>query len=241
MILDHREDRIRAEAASGTDAASAGIEGAPTTARRVVHTYDTVPYIALELSPQALARLRDSGTAASVQEDGLNRPTLAQTTQIIEAKEAASVGHDGRGRVVAILDAGVDKAHPFLQLNPSTRKVVSEACFSGNGSCPGGVTESTATGSGVPCTYAADVCRHGTHVAGIAAGKGASFSGVAREARIIAINIFSRFTGADCVGAGEDPCASAFDSDIIKGLERVYALRNTHRRGQRYRVKWRSP
>jgi hypothetical protein len=197
------------------------------TKRRVVHTYDTVPYVALELSPGALAKLRDSGLAATVDEDRLNRPTLAQTTQIVEAKEAASLGRDGRGVAVAILDTGVQKAHPFLRLNSTTSKVVSEACYSGNNNCPGNTGSSTAAGSGEPCTYAPDACRHGTHVAGIAAGKGTTFSGVAKEARIIAIKVFSRFDGPANCGVEEDPCALAFDSDMIKGLERVFALRNT--------------
>ena len=56
--------------------------------------------------------------------------------------------------------------------------------------CPGGMAESTALGSGMPCS--ADGCYHGTHVAGIAAGKGASFSGVARDASLISIQVFSQ-------------------------------------------------
>jgi hypothetical protein len=81
----------------------------------------------------------------------------------------------------------------------------------------------------VPCTYASSGCRHGTHVAAIAAGKGAvTASGVARNARLISIQVFSRFEGpANCVGAGEDPCTLSFDSDQLKGLQRVFALRNT--------------
>ena len=106
-------------------------------------------------------------------------------------------------------------------------KVLSEACYSAGADCPGNVTESTASGSGANCTYASSGCRHGTHVAGIAAGRGTSFSGVAPRARLISIQVFSRFTGADCAGAGEDPCTLSFVSDQIKGLERVFALRNT--------------
>jgi subtilisin family serine protease len=196
------------------------------TAHRVVHTYETVPYIALELAPGALERLRAAGVVASLQEDTPDRPTLTQSTAIVEATEAATLSRTGTGFNVAVLDTGVQKTHPFLQQSAGVSKVVSEACFS-DGDCPGGTSTSTVSGSGLPCTYAPDACRHGTHVAGIAAGKGTTFSGVARGAGIVAIQVFSRFDGpADC-GAGEDPCALSFDSDQLAGLERVFAIRNT--------------
>ena len=72
------------------------------------------------------------------------------------------------GQTIAVLDTGVDKRHPFL-----SGKIVSEACYSTTnvGSqvssvCPGGVQESTAPGSGVPCDLSISGCYHGTHVAG---------------------------------------------------------------------------
>ena len=120
-----------------------------------------------------------------------------------------------------MLDTGVDKAHSFL-----AGKVVSEACFSA-GDCPGGASSSTAVGSGVPCTYAPGDCEHGTHVAGIAAGRGTSFNGVAPGANLIAINVFSRFDSG--CGNRPTPCARSFTSDQIKGLERVMALRSSLR------------
>src|SRR6266511_2861716 len=86
----------------------------------------------------------------------------------------------------AALDSGVDKNHPWL-----SGKVVSEACYSTNSQsessssvCPGGVAESTDPDSGVPCTVIGGVenCGHGTHIAGIAAGR----AGVAYAANVIA-------------------------------------------------------
>src|SRR5262249_13212957 len=81
-----------------------------------------------------------------------------------------------------------------------------------------------------PCSYAADGCAHGTFVAGIAAGLWTSqdLDGVGRGANLIAVQIFSRSTGAQACAGQEDPCALAFSSDIIAGLERVYALRTTY-------------
>src|SRR5439155_23412287 len=90
---------------------------------------------------------------------------------------------------------------------------------------PGGVASSAATGSAAPC--ALSDCVHGTHVAGIAAGRGSSFSGVGRDASLIAIQVFSSFTTSAACGSAV-PCALSFNSDQILGLERVYALRSLY-------------
>jgi hypothetical protein len=199
------------------------------TAHRVVHTYETVPYIALELSAPALERLRAAGAVANVQEDTAAGPTLQQSSSIVEATEATALGRTGAGFNVAVLDTGVQRTHPFLQQSPGAPKVVSEACYSAGADCPGATTASTAAGSGAPCIYSPSACRHGTHVAGIAAGKGTTFSGVAPGAGLVAIQVFSRFDGSVNCGPppNEDPCALSFTSDQIKGLERVFAIRTT--------------
>jgi subtilisin family serine protease len=193
------------------------------TKHRVANAFETIPSVALELSPEALTVLERSGLAASILEDELSEPLLAQSTNLVEAVEARTFGRNGSGQHIAILDTGVDSAHSFLQ-----NKIVSEACFS-DGDCPGGASSSTAVGSGQPCTYAPNDCDHGTHVAGIAAGRGTTgFNGVAPSANLISINVFSRFTGSDC-GTKPSPCALSFVSDQIRGLERVIALRSTRR------------
>lgn len=186
---------------------------------RSVHPFAYIPYLALEADAGALAFLASSPQIASITEDVPRRPTLAESSVLVGATNAWASGFTGAGQVVAILDTGVDNAHSFL-----AGKVVSEACYSTNDSgwgsssvCPGGVTESTAPGSGVPCSPTIAGCWHGTHVAGIAAGRGASFSGIAKDANLIAIQVFSNFSGS----------ALSWDSDQIKGLERVYALRGT--------------
>ena len=126
--------------------------------------------------------------------------------------------------MVAVLDTGVYSAHPFL-----AGKVVSEACYSATGDCPNGKTEQIGAGAGETCTYASLSCPHGTHVSGIATGRGSEFSGVARGAGIIALQVFSRFTGSDCDDDVEDPCAKSYTSDTIAALERVYELRDTYK------------
>ena len=193
------------------------------TSRRTIREFETIPFVALEVAPDALAALEASPNVVGVEEDRLLSPLLSQSVPLIGADQAWAAGFDGTGIAVAILDTGVDKAHPFL-----SGKVVEEACFSSNGNCPNGLTSQTGSGAGVPCTYAPNGCRHGTHVAGIAAGSGTSFSGVAKGAQLIAVQVFSRFTGSTCTGEGEDPCAKTFSSDQIMGLERVFALRTQH-------------
>ena len=229
------EGRLGATAKQGQhkrikDARDQVLDALAGSPHKRIHSYETVPYVALEVSKQALEQLQRSGEAASVQEDTLADPLLSGSGPLVESTEAATLGRDGTSQHVAILDTGVDKAHTFLQQAAGGSKVVSEACFSANANCPGGVTSSTAVGSGVNCTYAVSGCRHGTHVAGIAAGRGSTFSGVARDAKLVAINVFSKFTGAaNCAGAGEDPCTKSFTSDQIKGLERVLTLSSTLR------------
>jgi subtilisin family serine protease len=190
---------------------------------RLLRAFETIPFVALEVAPETLAALEASPNVVAVEEDRAESASLSESVPLIGADQAWAAGVDGTGIVVAVLDTGVDKTHPFL-----AGKVVEEACYSGNDNCPNGQMSQTGPGAGVACTYAPDGCRHGTHVAGIAAGAGASFSGVAKGAKIMAVQVFSRFTGNECTGDSEDPCTRSFVSDQIAGLERVFALRNQY-------------
>ena len=187
--------------------------------------FDYLPFAAMRVNAAGIESLRASADVLDVEEDVLYRASLSESVALIGADKAWLSGFTGAGQVVAIIDTGVDKNHPFL-----AGKVVAEGCYSTNGTdsasfCPGGVASSTAPDSGVPCSVTGD-CSHGTHVAGIAAGKGTTFSGVARDASIIAIQAFSRFDSTATCG-GTAPCAMAYSSDIIRGLQRVYELRTT--------------
>jgi len=190
--------------------------------------FDYIPFIAMEVSADALVVLRDSPDVTSVQEDIPVPPSLLQSVPLIGGINAWNMGFTGQGRTVAILDSGVDRFHPFFN-----GRVVSEACYSTNSQntvsvCPGGVAQSTAVNSGLHCDVnQIPSCDHGTHVAGIAAGGNPSINGagVARNASIIAMQVFTVLIGQDC--GGQSPCIRTFTADQIKALERVYALRTT--------------
>jgi hypothetical protein len=177
--------------------------------------FETIPFFALHVSPAQFDALVHSSDVISIEEDAISETTLSNSGPQIGAPLAWSSGYTGSGRVVAVLDTGVDKNHPFI-----AGKVVSEACYSTTSSysttlCPGGVSSSVASGSAMPC---ASGCEHGTHVSGIVAGKSSTASGVAKEANLIAVQVFSR------VGTG----VGSYSSDQILGLQRVYALRGNY-------------
>ncbi len=200
-----------------------------------VYRYENFPLVAMQVDAPALRALLANRLVSAVQEDSRNEITLADSSKIVGAVEAAQAGYTGNGVTLAIIDTGVDKTHPFFG-----GRVIEEACFSGadglsdadgyaTSLCPNGLNSQIGSGAGVNCQFpwnaaGADGCRHGTHVAGIAAGQGATFSGIARNANIIAINVFSRY---HYYGNGND-YLSTFDSDYIKALDHVYSLRTIY-------------
>src|SRR5436309_4688249 len=205
---------------------------------QVRRQFEDFPFIALQVGADGLRTLELLRGVVEVVEDQLNAPFLAESVPLVQADQvwpggSAGLALDGGGTVVAVLDTGVDKTHPFLG-----GKVVEEACFSTNDPnsfatsvCPGGVESSFVEGSGLPCDVLPD-CDHGTHVAGIAAGNGqdgavAPFSGVAKGAKIMAVQIFTMISNSLTCSSFSlpSPCALAFTSDIMAGLQRVFNRR----------------
>lgn len=175
-------------ASSGSSGSSIAKPKSKLTAKKKkvkTYTYNTVKSKANKRVPTATKRVKLK---------------LDLTTAIpkIGADYSYNLGYTGAGSYVAIIDTGVEKAHPFL-----AGKVAIEACFATR--CPNGGTEMVGPGAAVPVHY------HGTHVAGIIAGSNGSFHGIAPDAKIIAINIFDAYGGA-------------YDDDMVKALNYVYSL-----------------
>lgn len=194
-----------------------------------------IPYLALAADSDALRKLAASPLVASISEDAVSEPLLAETTDLIDAPEAWAFGLDGSGSVVAILDSGIDNAHPFFQ-----DRVVYEACFSTNGTippyglvqslCPNGETSQTGSGAAglSRCTTLGANCNHGTHVAGIAAGGdgqgGHPADGVARGADLIAVQVFSYLQDCNTSTPGDQPGVCSFTSDQISALNHLFSI-----------------
>jgi subtilisin len=238
-----RPSRARAVGAAGTRV----VDRLPPGSYRGSAREQQLPFITLQVRPAALEALRHDPEVTRVLPNRQNRPSLVESLQATGADIAAAAGHTGTGRAIAVVDTGVDATHPFLAAPGGTTRVVGEGCFSGVGNafsrvlsaCPGYDPQRTGPGAAVPCQLT-DPCRHGTHVAGIAAGArpvGAAASvppaGVAPGASLVAVQVFSYLCDVQPLSTqGGFSCTTgwelvAFDSDIALALEWLHASRTT--------------
>jgi len=131
-------------------------------------------------------------------------PSLKNSVPKINASALYAKGATGKGYSVAVVDTGVSSTHPFLG-----SRVVAEACFTYNNSCPNGTNQMVGSGAAKPVHW------HGTHVAGIIAGKDSSMTGVAPEANIVAVNVFEKD-------------GSAYEESLLSGLEYVLSVKSRY-------------
>ena len=203
----------------------------------------TTPMIFATVPRSNLVMLASHKQIVGVEIDEPHPLELYESGETIGSRTAVLSGYDGTGTSVAILDTGVAKQHLFLE-----GQVIAEACFSSNittsnatsySLCPSGAATSTAVDSGLPCPMTLSGCGHGTHVAGIIAGKRmnppsnttwqdstgqnhtSEMFGVAPGTKIIAVKVFSRFAPAAC-GSTTTECVMSWTSDQIAALDWLY-------------------
>lgn len=192
-----------------------------------LRTFKSIPFVAATVDFATLRSLLTSSEVLSVEEDSADRLHLDQSVPQIQAQSSQTGGLTGSGQAVAVLDTGVDKTHSHF----AGGSVVAEACFSSElpendvqSLCPARMPSSVLPGSGMPCSVAqvGSACSHGTHVAGIAAGRPAMGAGVAPASSIVAIQVFSRFNPTPPYDV------LSFNSDQIAALEHVLDIRANH-------------
>lgn len=205
--------------------------GSPTTKELA-----TVPAVALTVDANILQMLESSPLVKGIYEDRLLEVSMSESNPIIEADQmwSANPSITGDGYAVAVLDTGVDNTHTFFN-NADGAAVVAEFCSSSTvlietgtqsqSLCPGGVESSSAANSAQDCNTSISGCGHGTHVAGTVAGRPtdvgfATVSGVAPDAGIIAVQVFSYFP-TYCNGS---ECVLSYSSDQMSGMEHVLSL-----------------
>jgi hypothetical protein len=226
---------VRVQVATAQDAIIAAHFDSATNPRagqgfnRELVRFAITPGFAVSVSRAELDALAADPRVQYIHYNRMVPPTLNQSVPLIGMSNAYAIGATGAGQAVVVLDTGVKSSHEFL-----AGKVIAEACFSnnnvagGNTLCPNGQGSQIGAGAASPdianCTVSStNICDHGTHVAGIAAGlntnqqSGEPANGVAKNGNIWAIQIFTR-SGSD---------VGAFFSDIICGLDHVFANMNS--------------
>ena len=190
---------------------------------------DGVDLMAATVTPAGRTALERSALVEAVRAPRRLEFLLDTSAVAIEATTLHPDGNTGDGRVVAVVDSGVDADHPGFD-----GSVVAEACFlTGADTVPGTTPRElcgnspsalTATGAGaaVPCTLLPAECTHGTHLAGIISGDDPSFPGVAPDAGILAIRV-----GA-VLDDGFGDVNHIPELGVLAALEHVYELRDTY-------------
>lgn len=207
----------------------------------LTRAYAATPGFTMMANAQEISLLRATDGVMAVYEDRPEPPLLQDSTVLVGADDVWAQSVEGTGYAIAVLDSGVENEHPM-----TGSAITASACFNqivagvSTSNCPGGVAQVTSLSSasaGDSCveavldpTNGTNGCFHGTHVASTAAGRTTNLSsgpisGVAREANIIAVNVFARFPASQCGPGATQPCIQSWTSDQIAALDWLYLNR----------------
>ncbi|MBX7198445.1 MAG: S8 family serine peptidase [Rhodospirillaceae bacterium] len=196
--------------------------------------FHTLPYVAAEVDRDQLLTLAASPAVEAIYLVEIERHTEVETPSLekganlalsvpsIDVPAAWSMGYDGAGTTIAVIDNGFNLSHPML-----AGKAVAEACFSHTfgttitSRCPGGVTPLIAPGAASNCPTGGTHCDHGTHVASIAVGNDGTNFGVARGAKLLPIDVFSIDTDAADCSPDPAPCEVTDSLAALDALDYV--------------------
>jgi len=173
----------------------------------VARGYNRLPVLVGYVNARALAALVDDPNVVRISLDAAASAQLAEAVPLVKLDVLRASGNTGAGVQVAILDTGVDLAHPDL-----AGAVVAQHCFCDDGApgpggcCPNGQNEQSGTGS------AQDDHGHGTRVAGVVTSAGVYAPiGGAPNAQIVAVKVLNSGGGGSL-------------SDILAGLDWVLSF-----------------
>ncbi len=165
----------------------------------VVYQYTLWNAVAARLPAEKISELQALPQVAEVFEDGIMQPLLDVSVPTIGAPTFWNAGYTGQGVDVAVVDTGIDAAHPAL----SDKVLAQKRCLDGLGSSYN-ITDPSPD----------DVNGHGTHIGGIIASQNPTYRGIAYGIRAL-INAKAGGDSDGYDGGG----GSMADSDAMKCVE----------------------
>lgn len=162
--------------------------------------YSVINGFSGKINKRGLQKLTASASVEKVLPVKPIKPLLDSSVPLINADDVwnisvKGININGTGETICVIDTGVDYTHPALGnctnntfLAGNCSKVISGYDYGNSDNDP------------------IDVNSHGTHVAGIAASKDATYRGMAPEAKIVALKVFT-----DAGAGNTDDAISAID------------------------------